>query len=76
MQIDEVISKVQAAIPDASAEGRMEGNHVHLQVISASFSGLSPVKRQQLVYGALQDAISSGVIHAVHMQTATPEESA
>jgi len=35
---------------------------------------LNPVKKQQLVYGALSDEIASGVIHAVNMRTYTPEQ--
>ncbi|HMU65977.1 MAG TPA: BolA/IbaG family iron-sulfur metabolism protein [Cellvibrionaceae bacterium] len=74
MQEHEVITAVSAAIADAQVQVRFEGNHVHLRVISPAFTGLSPVKKQQLVYGALKDAIASGAIHAVHMQTLTPEE--
>ena len=35
---------------------------------------LIAVKRQQLVFGALNDVIASGEIHAVHMKTYTPAE--
>lgn len=74
MQENEVIAAVRAAIADAEVQVRFEGSHVHLRVISEAFKGLSPVKKQQLVYGALKDAIASGAIHAVHMQTLTPED--
>lgn len=74
MQENEVIIAVNTTIPDAQVQVRFEGNHVHLRVISPVFQGLSPVKKQQLVYGALKDAIASGAIHAVHMQTLTPED--
>lgn len=72
MQEQDIINAVQAAIPDAQVEARLEGNHVHLSVTSAAFQGLSPVKQQQLVYGALNHAIASGAIHAVHMKTLVP----
>lgn len=71
---DDIVQAVQNAIPQAEVEVKMDGNHAHLTVISAAFSGLSPVKKQQMVYGALSDAIASGAIHAVHMKTFTPEE--
>lgn len=74
MQIEDVITAVQAAIPEAQVQARFEGNHVHLRVVSAAFEGLSPVKKQQKVYAALNSAIASGIIHAVHMQTLTPAE--
>jgi len=38
------------------------------------FSGKRPVQRQQLVYGALTEQISSGAIHAVNMKLFTPSE--
>lgn len=74
MVTDDIVQAVQGAIPQAEVQVTMEGNHAHLTVISSAFGGLSPVKKQQLVYGALRDAIASGAIHAVHMKTFTPEE--
>jgi len=72
MQEQDIINAVVAAIPDAQVEARMEGNHAYVTVTSAVFKGLSPVKKQQLVYGALNQAIASGAIHAVHMKTLVP----
>lgn len=72
MQEQDIINAVRAAIPDAQVEARMEGNHAHITVTSAAFQGLSPVKKQQMVYGALNQAIASGAIHAVHMKTLVP----
>lgn len=71
---DDIVQSVQSAIPQAEVQVTLEGNHAHLTVISSAFAGLTPVKKQQLVYGALQDSIASGAIHAVHMKTFTPEE--
>lgn len=72
MQVEEIQAAVQAAIPGAEVDVRLEGSHAHLTVTSSAFEGLSPVKKQQMVYGALQDAIASGAIHAVHIKTLTP----
>lgn len=72
MQEQDIINAVVTAIPGARVEARIEGNHAHLTVVSAAFDGLSPVKRQQLVYAALNSAIASGAIHAVHMKTLVP----
>ena len=38
------------------------------------FEGKRPVQRQQVIYGALNEQISSGVIHAVNMKTFTQAE--
>lgn len=72
MQEQDIIAAIRSVIPDALVEARMEGNHAHITVTSAVFTGLSPVKKQQLVYGALNQAIASGAIHAVHMKTLVP----
>lgn len=74
MQIEEVQAAIQAAISDSEVQAKFEGSHAHLLVISPAFAGASPVKRQQMVYAALADAIASGAIHAVHMKTLTPAE--
>lgn len=68
----EIIDMVVTAIPDARVQAHMEGNHAHITVTSAAFTGLSPVKKQQMVYAALGDAIASGAIHAVHIKTIAP----
>lgn len=67
-----IIDMVVTAIPDAQVQAHMEGNHAHITVTSAAFTGLSPVKKQQMVYAALGDAIASGAIHAVHIKTIAP----
>lgn len=74
MQPVEIKALLQQSIAGSEVDVRVEGSHVHLVVVSPVFDGLSPVKRQQLVYAALAEQISSGVIHAVHMKTFTPEQ--
>lgn len=74
MQVEEVQALLASHIPGCEAQVRFEGNHVHLIVVSAQFEGLGPVKKQQLVYGALKEAIADGRVHAVHMKTCTPAE--
>lgn len=74
MQPEEIKHILESKIENATADVGVDGNHVMVTVISDAFAGLSPVKKQQLVYGCLQEEIASGVIHAVHMKTFTPEE--
>lgn len=74
MLIDEIKTAITSKIPDAITDARMEGNHAHVSVVSQHFEGLTAVKKQQLVYSALQDLIASGAVHAVHMRTLTPDE--
>ena len=51
-----------------------EGNHYDIIAIGAVFEGLRPVKKQQLVYGALSECIADGSVHAVNIRTYTPAE--
>ncbi len=51
-----------------------DGRHFEIAVVSAQFEGLRPVKKQQMVYAALNEKIADGTIHAVMMQTLTPAE--
>lgn len=74
MRSEEVKLLLENKIPESIVEVEVEGSHVHVTVVSPEFQGLMPVKKQQLVYAALSDEIASGVIHAVHMKTFTPEE--
>ena len=74
MSPDEIKSLLEDRIANSQVEVSVDGSHVNLLVISPAFAGLNPVKKQQLVYGILQDQISSGAIHAVNMKTYTPEQ--
>ncbi|MGM0783431.1 MAG: BolA family protein [Pseudomonadota bacterium] len=67
----------------ALLETRIEGCDFHIQgegcnfqviAVGEVFDGLSPVKRQQLIYSALTDEIASGAVHAVSIKTYTPTQ--
>ena len=51
-----------------------EGSHYDIAAIGDVFESMRPVKKQQLVYGALKDHIADGSIHAVNIRTFTPAE--
>ncbi|MFT7178092.1 MAG: acid stress-induced BolA-like protein IbaG/YrbA [Oceanospirillaceae bacterium] len=51
-----------------------EGCSFQVTVIGELFVGLSPVKKQQLVYGCLTDKISDGSIHALGIKAYTPDQ--
>ena len=51
-----------------------DGSHFDVQVVGDVFEGLRPVKKQQLVYAALNDKIVDGSIHAVNIKTFTLAE--
>jgi len=51
-----------------------EGCSFQVTVIGDLFAGLSPVKKQQLVYGCLTDQIADGSIHALGIKAYTPDQ--
>lgn len=74
MQPDQIKALIEGQIPGSQVEVSFEGSHLLLTVVSDAFAGLSRLKKQQLVYGALSDKIADGTLHAVQMKTLTPEE--
>jgi len=51
-----------------------DGHHFEAIIVSAEFADLNRVKRQQRVYQLIRDKLDSGELHALSMQTLTPEE--
>jgi len=71
VQIKELI---ESQMKGAEAIVKADGNSVQLTVVSSEFEGLRTLKKQQMVYACLTEQIADGTIHAVTMQTHTPEE--
>lgn len=71
-------SWIEQVLTDALAAEQVlvggDGRHFEITVVSSQFEGQRPVKKQQLVYAALNEKIADGTIHAVMMQTLTPAE--
>jgi acid stress-induced BolA-like protein IbaG/YrbA len=74
MQADEVKQLLAAHLPGCDIQVSGEGNHFEITVIGDAFEGLSPVKKQQLVYAGINQYIADGSMHAVNMKTYTPAE--
>ena len=67
---------IKEALPDATVEIRDlagDGDHYAANVVSAAFKGKSRVQQHQLVYAALKGRMG-GELHALALQTSTPEE--
>jgi len=76
MDAHDIESMIKAAIPDAEVTIRDlagDGDHYAATVISESFRGKSRVQQHQQVYGALGARMGAD-IHALSMQTYTPED--
>jgi acid stress-induced BolA-like protein IbaG/YrbA len=67
---------IQTHLPDAQVEVMGDGYKYEAEVISTAFMGLNTLKRHQLVYAAVNAAITSGQLHALTIRTFTPDEKA
>jgi acid stress-induced BolA-like protein IbaG/YrbA len=74
---DQVEGMIKAGLPDAQVQVQDltgGGDHYQVVVVSSLFEGKGLVQRHQLVYRALQQAMSSEAIHALTMKTYTPQD--
>jgi acid stress-induced BolA-like protein IbaG/YrbA len=73
----EVEAMIKQGLPDAIVQifdARGTGDHYEVVVVSEKFVGKSRVQQHQIVYGSVQSAMASGEIHALQLDTKTPEE--
>lgn len=76
MKPNELISKIQASLPDAIVELQdLTGTEDHWRatITSQAFIGKSRIQRHRLVFAALRDEMR-GPIHALTLVTQTPDE--
>jgi acid stress-induced BolA-like protein IbaG/YrbA len=77
LSADQVISMIQKGLPDAQVQVNDltgGGDHFEVTVVSSEFEGRSLVQQHQLVYKAVQQAMSSEAIHALALKTYTPHD--
>ena len=74
MQPVEVKSFLESRLAGTQVEVQGQGCDFQLNLISDELAGMSPVKRQQLVYSTINAQVTSDAIHAISMQTYTPAE--
>ena len=75
MDARDIEKMIRDAIPDAKVTIRDlagDGDHYAATVLAESFRGKSRVQQHQLVYEALKGQMG-GVLHALALQTGTPE---
>jgi acid stress-induced BolA-like protein IbaG/YrbA len=70
---DSVKNGIAAGLACEHLEVSGDGQHFQALIVCAAFAGKSRVQRHQLVYAALGDRMRAE-IHALSMQTLTPEE--
>ena len=74
MHPEQVRDLIAAGLPGADVEVSGDGQHFEALIVSAEFAGKNRVQRQQCVNALLRAHFDSGELHALSMQTLTPEE--
>lgn len=75
MEREEVIDRIRRVLPDASAiEVQGADCNFTARVISDDFAAQRPVLRQQSVLAAFADVLADGRLHALTVETYTPDE--
>lgn len=79
-RLRESLPVIELAVRDdshlhAGHAGAREGRHFHVRLVSPAFAGLGRVARHRLVYDRLSQWMPRG-IHALALETLTPEEAA
>jgi acid stress-induced BolA-like protein IbaG/YrbA len=70
----DICEKIEIALPGATVRVESDDNvHFSALVIAPQFAGMRTLQRHQLVYRALGGAMG-GEIHALSLDTPTPEE--
>ncbi len=73
MDPDQIRSWIEGGLATDHVEVRGDGHHFEAVIVSPAFQGKSRVQRHQMVYAALGPRMG-GEIHALSMQTWTPED--
>jgi acid stress-induced BolA-like protein IbaG/YrbA len=73
----QVEAMIKAELPDAIVQVQDltgGGDHYQATIVSSRFEGKRRVQQHQIVYGALGQAMATEAIHALALNTYTPQE--
>lgn len=74
MQPEKIKDLIETGLSTSTAFVEGDGSHFTAVVIYAGFSGKSRLQKQQLVYDTVRNHLLDGTLHALSIQTFTPEE--
>jgi acid stress-induced BolA-like protein IbaG/YrbA len=74
MTADELRSIIASSLATEHIEVDGDGRHWSAVIVSAEFAGLRRIQRHQKVYATLGARMHNDEVHALSMQTFTPEE--
>ncbi|OIP68544.1 MAG: BolA family transcriptional regulator [Oscillatoriales cyanobacterium CG2_30_44_21] len=68
----QIAELIRAALPEAKVQvedPNHDGQHFSAIVVADQFEGLSMIKQHKLIYGAIQEHLDTGEIHALQLKT-------
>lgn len=74
MQAEVIKHLIETGLQGAIAHIEGDGTHFTAQVVWAGFANKSRVQKQQCVNETLKAPLLDGTLHAISIQTFTPEE--
>jgi acid stress-induced BolA-like protein IbaG/YrbA len=74
MTADELRSVIASSLACDHIEVDGDGRHWSAVIVSAEFDGLRRIQRHQRVYATLGARMQNDEVHALSMQTFTPQE--
>lgn len=74
MDMPEYAKMIEDGIADSRASVTGDGSKFEAVVVSDAFSGLSPVKKHQMVYRIFSRELASGAMHALTIKAYTNSE--
>ena len=75
VDLEELSAAIQRAIPNSHVtveDLSGGGDHLQVDVVSSAFAGLPLIRQHQMVYGALKKELANESIHALALNTSTP----
>ena len=67
---DEIKQRIEAGLPDASADVTGDGQHFRAEIVSPAFAGLTRIQQHKLVYEIFGAELGAR-IHALSLKTTT-----
>jgi len=74
MEPQAVEQLISTGLPDAEVKVSGDGSHFDAMVVSAAFTGKSPVERQRMVMATVRPYLDSGELHALSIKAMTPKQ--
>jgi acid stress-induced BolA-like protein IbaG/YrbA len=77
LDANDLKSQIEAALPGAEvslSDTTGTGDHFKARVIFTGFAGKTMVEQHQMVYAPLRPLLHTGELHALALETYTPEQ--